>query len=467
MKITKIAIKDFRAFRGEYEIDMTKAGHNLLVYGENGSGKSSLFIALDLFLSSQAQDFSKHKHFRVITNDGYVKIWIGDGTNPDSQFDWDETSNPSSQAIIIEASKSKGFLNYKSLLETHFLQRDENWVNLFNLLVKNLLAKIENPISRKKFGEEFSQIESTLRQTLGEKRKESLKLQLDDFNDGLGSKLKELKEKANEILALFEQNVVIEMTPQKVGFTTKPKKLINCVIQLTANYYNTDLDDYHHFLNETRLSAIALSIYLGGILLNPPSQLQVLALDDVLIGLDMSNRMPLLEILSKYFAQWQLFILTYDWTWYQIVFHRLGNKNNIERAELYCVKTDDSDIPVYYAKNDYLERAEKHLANGDLRAAVVYLRTALEHILKVFCDRKKIAIRYEIEPKHTVKDFWNAIKGKKKEYIPIALATKLDFHLSIVLNPLNHDAYINPIRKDIDDTLATLKVLDATLKAIK
>ena len=52
MRITEIEIKNFKAFYGTYRIDLHKAGKNLLVYGENGSGKSSLYFALKLFLES-------------------------------------------------------------------------------------------------------------------------------------------------------------------------------------------------------------------------------------------------------------------------------------------------------------------------------------------------------------------------------------------------------------------------------
>jgi len=47
MRIAKIEIKDFRAFPGPgtYIFDLDD-GKNLLIYGENGSGKSSLFYAL-------------------------------------------------------------------------------------------------------------------------------------------------------------------------------------------------------------------------------------------------------------------------------------------------------------------------------------------------------------------------------------------------------------------------------------
>ena len=54
MRITEIELKNFRAFPRTYHIDLHKAGKNLIVYGENGSGKSSLYLALKFFLESGA-----------------------------------------------------------------------------------------------------------------------------------------------------------------------------------------------------------------------------------------------------------------------------------------------------------------------------------------------------------------------------------------------------------------------------
>ena len=80
MKITDIEIKNFRAFPKTYEINLSKAGKNLLVYGENGSGKSSLYLALKYFFISgldtndesyKSNDFESHQN--IFVNDpGYV-----------------------------------------------------------------------------------------------------------------------------------------------------------------------------------------------------------------------------------------------------------------------------------------------------------------------------------------------------------------------------------------------------------
>ena len=38
-----------------YHIELGKEGNNLIIYGENGSGKSSIFEALKIFLQSATE----------------------------------------------------------------------------------------------------------------------------------------------------------------------------------------------------------------------------------------------------------------------------------------------------------------------------------------------------------------------------------------------------------------------------
>src|SRR3954467_7084244 len=51
-RITSIQLQNFRAFYGQYEPIALPNGENLLIYGENGSGKSSLFKALQSYFRS-------------------------------------------------------------------------------------------------------------------------------------------------------------------------------------------------------------------------------------------------------------------------------------------------------------------------------------------------------------------------------------------------------------------------------
>jgi len=54
MKIHTIEITNYKAFLGTHKIDV--GGKNLFIYGENGSGKSSLYYALKDFFQSSVED---------------------------------------------------------------------------------------------------------------------------------------------------------------------------------------------------------------------------------------------------------------------------------------------------------------------------------------------------------------------------------------------------------------------------
>ena len=77
VKITKIEIKNFKTFRGPDQIDLGNKGRNLLIYGENGSGKTSLYEALKFFLESSegTHQFGDYRNiFSDETDKGYIKL---------------------------------------------------------------------------------------------------------------------------------------------------------------------------------------------------------------------------------------------------------------------------------------------------------------------------------------------------------------------------------------------------------
>ena len=80
--ITKIRIDGFKAFPEEFELALD--GKNLLMYGENGSGKSSIYYALHALLQSQYHDngfiyFDKNNPESLVnkyttTADPYIEV---------------------------------------------------------------------------------------------------------------------------------------------------------------------------------------------------------------------------------------------------------------------------------------------------------------------------------------------------------------------------------------------------------
>src|SRR4051794_2441745 len=99
MRIKSIEVKNFRAFNRPLKINLHKTGKNLLVYGENGSGKSSLFFALKDFLECgvKKSDITKfpYRNIFINTDDGYIKLELKDPTatpkhpNPQAKlYEW-------------------------------------------------------------------------------------------------------------------------------------------------------------------------------------------------------------------------------------------------------------------------------------------------------------------------------------------------------------------------------------------
>ena len=137
MKLKNIKIENYRFFKEEQEFDFTSKEHipqNILLYGENGSGKTSLYNALkDFFFYYKNQTESKTKIkenkniFAEHTDKPKIEITFENDTNikfTESGFDKEELKEK-----IEEVSKSKLFLTYQDIY------------NLNNIFKKNLTYK--------------------------------------------------------------------------------------------------------------------------------------------------------------------------------------------------------------------------------------------------------------------------------------------------------------------------------------
>ena len=123
-------------------------------------------------------------------------------------------------------------------------------------------------------------------------------------------------------------------------------------------------------------------VYLAGLLISVPStttEPKLLVLDDVLVGLDMANRIPVLNILEEYFSDWQIMLLTHDRVWYEMVQVNMASQDWLE-YELWLGA--DGVTPLYRPRQSgpdfFLERAKRHVVDNDDRAAAVYARAAFE-----------------------------------------------------------------------------------------
>ena len=478
MKITNIEIKNFKAFPQIYQINLHNAGKNLLVYGENGSGKSSLYLALKYFLESGADednednintDFENHQN--IFTEDpGHIKLCFRSEPQLEKDtYEWSRDVKETTDELIVETSKAKGFLDYKSLLETHYVHREGETVNLFGLLVKTLLADTVNPVTERTLAEDWNAIQPPFPRRGAKHQIADIERRIVNFNRELTNRLAELSPKVSEILNKFGYNVTPDFNFQGVTYNQAKKTLDNQEILLKVEFFDTEIRSHHRFLNEAKLSAIAIAIYLSSILCLPELKggMKILALDDVLIGLDMSNRLPVLDILNDYFADYQIFLTTYDKAWYEIVKQRTDQKD-WKYTEFYSKATDEHEIPVYVEDKAYLDKAKEHLDANDYKACAVYVRTAFEATIKQYCEKKDIAIKYRENPKELKsEDFWAPIKMETDEagllFLDLRVVDEIELYRSIILNPLSHATFVNIYKKELEDAIDAVEQLEAAL----
>ena len=477
MRITKIEIKNFRAFPRTYQINLTKTGKNLLVYGENGSGKTSLYLALKYILESGGDDSTEFKRYQniFVPDDGYIKLCLrADENSKEDTYEWSQTVTEETKTqLILDASKAKGFLDYKALLHTHYLHYKDDTVDVFDLLINTLLKNVINDLTDppRSFAEQWEDIlEFPSAEQVRTQETEDLEGQIDIFNIGLANQLVELQTKASEILRKFgyeDTFVALDFGFQGIEYNREDTTLNYQEILLKVKFFDEGITSHHRFLNEAKLSAIALSIFFAGFQLQPPSDLKILALDDALIGLDMSNRLPILDILHDYFSDYQIFLTTYDKAWYEIVKQRTDQKD-WKYAEFYFGETDEYEIPVYVEDKAYLEKAREYLDANDYKACAVYVRTAFEAAIKRYCERKNLAVKYRENPKDLrSEDFWVPIKmetdGSGLLLLNLRIVDEVEQARKFILNELSHATFANVYRKELEDAIDAVERLEAAL----
>src|SRR5690606_18124250 len=133
-------------------------------------------------------------------------------------------------------------------------------------------------------------------------------------------------------LKYFGINLIVKLEFDKVEYFGR-RDLRGRNINLKIDFFTKHIPKHQYFLNEARLTALAISLYLASIKVNPTKgALKILVLDDLLIGLDMSNRLPLLEILKNHFVdvkaddRFQIIMTTYDKVWYELVKSYFGEE---------------------------------------------------------------------------------------------------------------------------------------------
>lgn len=231
-------------------------------------------------------------------------------------------------------------------------------------------------------------------------------------------------------------------------------------VHVALKYAGKPVNKPQLFLNEARLSAIALSIYLGMIKRHIQGiPCKILFLDDVFIGLDIANRLPLLDILKTEFPDYQIFITTYDKPWFEYARGFIGN--DWKTMEFYAQDCHDgTQIPLIIDAQDLLAKAKKHVQACDYKAAAVYTRSAFEKIIQTYCvGRKAITYRRRLKD-YTTEDFWNAIKDDLQQ----ATRDSIETYRSLVLNTFSHyNTEKHEIKTELENAIQAVESLKTEL----
>jgi energy-coupling factor transporter ATP-binding protein EcfA2 len=454
VRVTKIEVCDFRGFPGPavYDFEFSNA-RNLLIYGENGSGKSSLFRAIQEFFnrSKTAKPFVGFKNInQPALTDGHVAVHFDNGAMQQWPFGGARPVNtpPASQAAL-----QVGCLDYRSLLETNFSQKGDT-VNLFDIAVNHLVDRMEVMVEggSAKIGDLWRAVLSSRPWANYKRYVRQCVASVERFNGAFEPVLTPLMDKASKLLQKFPGcQFELGVSFQPIEYHLKSKTFTHQELILSVKQGGVTVQNHHDFLNEARLSAIGLVIYLAGLLNTVPPgspHPKLLVLDDVLIGLDMQNRMPVLEVLAEYFTDWQVILMTFDKVWYEMLQLQLEGKTDWKAYELYV---GDDFFPRHQPREggwDYfLARARRHLSANDERAAAVYARAAFESKVKKYCDERSVPVPYKKDPRSmSAEAFWQAAQKRAlaeatdpalKADLPLLIAA-IDSSKKIVLNPLSH-----------------------------
>ena len=484
MKISKIRIHNYRAFYPQFDrqnepkpYEINTKDKNVLIYGENGAGKTSLFRAIRDFLNSSQQRIRyESNRFAAENNDGDIELTFTNGNQ--ALFTNKDKDVTTGQDFLKLAQKASGLLSYVQIIKTYFYDATAQ-PNLFGLIVNQILAEHILPGSYGKtvFNEwdrlnrfineprRGKTMDSFLKIEKDEYGKETKTLNCDTFNIGFKRLLTDIEPILNDWLTRYFNNrvaVKFDFIPvvETINETLAAnKRELSRQLRLSVRFNDSDpITHYHDFLNEARLSSLAICIFLASLRTYPKDEnrLNVLYLDDVFIGLDMSNRLPLLDILRNEFSDYQIFLSTYDRAWFEVATRVVTDWQTVE---MYTTEQGDNGQPGFCERpviitpsDDHYSKARKYYDAKDYPASANYLRKELEQQIKNRLAEEDV--RTYNDKHKTLQWFWDRMvlrydtQGK-----PIKEGVKDEFNRCklTIFNPMSHDALSFPVyRAELD-----------------
>ena len=452
-RIKEIKIKNFKAFQQEQSFLLN--GKHLLVYGNNGSGKSSLFWALYTFLQSSTKtdedvqkyfldyiesDKSTHQTLKNIFMDeaenAYIQITSIDTlSNIETIYTVSHdtiNTNTNADTIIQELNLASDFINYK-LLHNFYRETHKKEINLWSVFERDIFPFLTD--GTQNWLEDIIKIptldipRTPSGSTVTRGKKQRYIDEIETLNTRIQTLLTEIQNSANTFIKdhffqgkdgirvelNFEKKFNFDLVKLKIWQEDRQSyrheqlqiKLSVEVYELSPTPHWKPIKRVQSFLNEAQLTRIAIGIRIGALRTRPLSaaRFKILVLDDMLISLDLSNRMDVVQIilnndndpnLENIFGGFQKIILTHDLGFYELI------KRHTSPHEWEYLKFHSSEhineAPNVKRDRDRLEKAEIFLLDGEYDACGNELRKETEALLDKYLKGLNLASQGEFQP---------------------------------------------------------------------
>ena len=503
--INRIHICGFKAFPNDFELQLE--GKNLLMYGENGSGKSSIYYALHCMFQAPLKpdagkkyfDPASEQHLKNLNNlDADSKIWVDfDGRHP---FIYNIDKEGYQFTLLggkhpLPAQINGCFVNHQFLF--HFFNfRNSQRINLFPVFIKDILPFCEDDNTGLHIGEMYDEITASIIKkgrhihpdyiSNIEYFNKAVKKVVEDINiyasDRYNESFKDEDDNELVIRLRYDSNFdkpeddtneywlkydnIIELVKENGEIKERKssyKKLNEPFIGLEISEKMPDgnlrkIVKPHTYFNEAKLTAIALAVRFALLNIEKPADGRFLALDDMLISLDMSNRAKVVDFLLKISDKYKIYLFTHDKMFFEYFKHKTKkNQDEWVYKEIYI---DDEKTPYIRNSEDYLGQAEHYIKQHEYEIAGNFLRKEAEAFCKNFLPKKK-----QLTGDFAHLDL-NGLIMNCKDYaaesgvIDISIFNELDEHRKFILNPSSHDSYdVAKYGHEVKRCLQTLRKL--------
>lgn len=477
------------------------------MYGENGSGKSSIYYALHCMFQAPLKpdagkkyfDPASEQHLKNLNNlDADSKIWIDfDGRHP---FIYNIDKEGYQFTLLggkhpLPAQINGCFVNHQFLF--HFFNfRNSQRINLFPVFIKDILPFCKDDNTGLHIGEMYDEITASIIKkgrhihpdyiSNIEYFNKAVKKVVEDINiyasDRYNESFKDEDDNELVIRLRYDSNFdkpeddtneywlkydnIIELVKENGEIKERKssyKKLNEPFIGLEISEKMPDgnlrkIVKPHTYFNEAKLTAIALSVRFALLNIEKPADGRFLALDDMLISLDMSNRAKVVDFLLKISDKYKIYLFTHDKMFFEYFKHK--TKKNQDAWVYKEIYMDYDKTPYIRNSEDYLGQAEHYIKQHEYEIAGNFLRKEAEAFCKNFLPKKK-----QLTGDFAHLDL-NGLIMNCKDYaaesgvIDISILNELDEHRKFILNPSSHDSYdVAKYGHEVKRCLQTLRKL--------